>query len=181
MLAQTVYYVYAACALGAPARRVNFCVPTGNFGDIYAGYLAKKMGLPVGKLIIASNKNDILTRTVETGTYGMDGVVPTYSPSMDIQISSNFERLLFDLYGRDGARLSQMMHEFRDTKSLTLTEEAHRTLKAEFLAYSADDDETLETMRLMHDHVGYSQIHTRRVGLAAGQSPVLPIVAMSPL
>lgn len=188
VLAQTVYYFYAACALGAPARRVNFCVPTGNFGDIYAGYLAKKMGLPVGRLIIASNKNDILTRTLHTGTYGMEGVVPTHSPSMDIQISSNFERLLFDLYARDGSRMAQLMHAFRSTKSLTLSDEAHRALKADFLAFSADDDVTLETMRLMHDRVGYFPDPHTAVGLAAakacaaacGSEPIVTLATAHP-
>ena len=104
IVAQTVYYFTAAVALGAPHRKVAFTVPTGNFGDIYAGYVAQRMGLPIDRLVIATNVNDILARTLATGTYELRDVVATTSPSMDIQVSSNFERLLFDAYGRDGAR-----------------------------------------------------------------------------
>ena len=102
IVAQVVYYFTAAVALGSPHRKVAFTVPTGNFGDIYAGYVALCMGLPVDRLVIATNVNDILARTIATGTYELREVVPTSSPSMDIQVASNFERLLFDAYGRDG-------------------------------------------------------------------------------
>ena len=102
IVAQTVYYFSAAVALGAPYRKVAFTVPTGNFGDVYAGYVALRLGLPIERLVIATNVNDILTRTLTTGTYELRNVVATTSPSMDIQVSSNFERLLFDAYGRDG-------------------------------------------------------------------------------
>ena len=102
IVAQVVYYFTAAVALGSPHRKVAFTVPTGNFGDIYAGYVALRMGLPVDRLVIATNVNDILARTVATGSYDLREVVPTSSPSMDIQVASNFERLLFDAYGRDG-------------------------------------------------------------------------------
>ena len=101
IVAQVVYYFTAAVALGAPHRKVAFTVPTGNFGDVYAGYVAQRMGLPIDRLVIATNVNDILARTLATGTYELRDVVPTTSPSMDIQVSSNFERLLFDAYGRD--------------------------------------------------------------------------------
>ena len=108
ILAQVVYYFYAALALGAPAQRVRFCVPTGNFGDIYAGYIAKQMGLPIEQLIIATNQNDILARCIKDRQLRTHGRrIPTLSPSMDIQISSNFERLLFDLYGRDGKAITR--------------------------------------------------------------------------
>ncbi|NBX04080.1 MAG: threonine synthase [Alphaproteobacteria bacterium] len=146
ILAQVVYYFYSALALGAPAKAVSFCVPTGNFGDIYAGYIAKRMGLPINQLIIATNRNDILSRCVATGTYGMNGVSPTISPSMDIQISSNFERLLFDLHDRDGGGINRMMNNFREAKSLTLSPLVHSRLKAEFAAASANDDETKNTI-----------------------------------
>ena len=109
VMAQIVYYVAAALALGAPARRVAFAVPTGNFGNVYAGYAARAMGLPIEKLIIGSNSNDILTRFIAGGAMEIGQVHPTLSPSMDIQISSNAERLLFDLYGRDGGRLTVAM------------------------------------------------------------------------
>src|SRR6056297_629409 len=101
VLAQVVYYFTSAVALGAPHRKVSFCVPTGNFGDIFAGYLAKRMGLPIDKLIVATNQNDILHRALSTGAYETQGVTPSISPSMDIQVSSNFERALFYAYGRD--------------------------------------------------------------------------------
>jgi len=105
IVAQTVYYFTAAVALGAPYRKVAFTVPTGNFGDIYAGYVALRMGLPIDRLVIATNVNDILARTLATGTYALRDVVATTSPSMDIQVSSNFERLLFDAYDRDGSAI----------------------------------------------------------------------------
>lgn len=188
VLAQVVYYFYAACALGAPARRVSFCVPTGNFGDIFAGYLARQMGLPIGKLIIASNRNDILTRALKTGTYGMQGVQPTHSPSMDIQISSNFERLLFDLVGRDAAILAGMMQQFRETKSLTLPATAHRQFQSLFAAHAVDDAATLETMRLLQQHCGYLPDPHTAVGLAAakacaaacGDAPIITLATAHP-
>ena len=113
VLAQVVYYFTSAVSLGAPHRPVNFTVPTGNFGDIFAGYIAKRMGLPIGKLVIATNQNDILHRCLTTGRYATDGVRPSISPSMDIQVSSNFERALFDAYGRDGKAVAQLMEELK--------------------------------------------------------------------
>jgi threonine synthase len=106
VLAQVVYYFTAAVSLGAPHRAVSFTVPTGNFGDIYAGSIARRMGLPVEKLVIATNQNDILHRTFVTGAHRKEGVRPSISPSMDIQVSSNFERALFDAYGRDGSAVA---------------------------------------------------------------------------
>ncbi len=147
VMAQIVYYFYAALALGAPARRVNFTVPTGNFGDIYAGYVARAMGLPIGRLTIATNENDILARCVATGEYRMNGVKPTLSPSMDIEISSNFERLLFDLYGRDGTALAAAMTAFRATKSLRLSPAQHADFTRIFSACASDDALTLATIR----------------------------------
>ncbi len=154
ILAQVVYYFYAALQLGAPAKAISFCVPTGNFGAIYAGYIAKKMGLPIGQLIIATNKNDILARALATGTYGMAGVSPSLSPSMDIQISSNFERLLFDLHGRDGAKMAAMMTQFCDKKSLTLEPAAYAQLKREFAADKCDDEQTLATIKTCYETTG---------------------------
>ena len=104
VVAQMVYYFTAAAVLGGPERKVSFTVPTGNFGDILAGYMAERMGLPIEKLVVATNSNDILARALETGRYEVRGVHATQSPSMDIQVSSNFERLLFDAVGRDAAR-----------------------------------------------------------------------------
>lgn len=113
VLAQVVYYFTSAVSLGAPHRSVNFTVPTGNFGDIFAGYIAKRIGLPIDELVIATNQNDILHRTLETGSYTITGVEPSISPSMDIQVSSNFERILFDAYDRDGSAVSQLMVELK--------------------------------------------------------------------
>jgi threonine synthase len=154
VLAQVVYYFYAALALGAPARRVNFTVPTGNFGNIYAGYVARAMGLPIGKLTIATNKNDILARCVATGEYKMNGVTPTLSPSMDIEISSNFERLLFDLFARDGTALAKAMADFRAKKSLTLTSAQHADFTALFAAHKTDDAATLTTIKRTYEICG---------------------------
>ena len=113
VLAQVVYYFTSAVSLGAPHRKVSFTVPTGNFGDIFAGYIAKRMGLPIDRLVVATNQNDILHRCLSTSEYKPDGVIPSISPSMDIQVSSNFERALFEAYGRDGAAIGQLMDELR--------------------------------------------------------------------
>lgn len=167
ILAQVPYYFYAALALGTPAKRVSFCVPTGNFGDIFAGYIAKQMGLPIEKLIIATNKNDILARCLNTGTYGMTGVSPTISPSMDIQISSNFERLLFDLYGRNGGDIANLMKGFRAEKSFTLTKHAHQQLQRDFSACSIDDAETKKTIQSMFEATGELLDPHTAVGVAS--------------
>ena len=169
VLAQVVYYFYAALALGAPARRVNFSVPTGNFGDIYAGYIARQMGLPMGRLVIASNRNDILTRCVATGEYRMNGVNPSLSPSMDIEISSNFERLLFDLYDRDGAQLAQRMAEFRSAKSLSLSGTALADLRSIFSACAADDAATLATIKKTYAQTEYLLDPHTAVGVHAAE------------
>ena len=147
IMAQIVYYFYAALKLGAPQQKMSFSVPTGNFGDIYAGHLAKRMGLPVEMLMIASNRNDILTRCVETGEYKAQSVTPSFSPSMDIQISSNFERLLFEYYGEDASAIRQIMADLKEGNSFTLSANAHAKLKAEFSAYRVGDDETLAEIK----------------------------------
>src|SRR5699024_5427482 len=114
IMAQIVYYAWAALNLGAPDRHVSFAVPTGNFGNIFAGWCAQTMGLPVERLVIGTNQNDILARFERTGEMKMMGVDASLSPSMDIQVSSNFERLLFELFERDGARVREWMHVFRE-------------------------------------------------------------------
>jgi len=169
ILAQVVYYFYAALALGAPAKSVSFSVPTGNFGDIYAGYIARRMGLPIDQLIIATNRNDILTRCLETGVYGMETVVPTISPSMDIQISSNFERLLFELNGRDGKAMAEMMTQFRADKKLTLSKLAHNRLKSDFAGCAISDEDTKKTIADTYKTTGELLDPHTAVGLAAGQ------------
>lgn len=163
--AQVVYYFHAALALGAPARAVGFAVPTGNFGDIYAGHVARRMGLPVAQLIIATNTNDILARTLETGVYGVAGVTPTLSPSMDIQVSSNFERLLFELYGRP---VNEAMAEFARTGKLALPAAAFDALKREFSACSVSDEDTKKTIAEVHASSGLLLDPHSAVGLSAG-------------
>ncbi len=170
ILAQVVYYFYAALRLGAPSQAVSFCVPTGNFGDIYAGYVAKQMGLPIDRLIIASNRNNILTRGLNTGTYKMQGVQPSLSPSMDIQISSNFERLLFDLYGRDAPALEGAMIDLRTSGSQTLSAAAWAGLKQDFDAHCVEDDETLQTIRRIYDQTGELLDPHTAVGIASAQA-----------
>jgi threonine synthase len=181
VLAQIVYYFYAALRLGAPATALNFSVPTGNFGDIYAGYLARAMGLPMGKLIIASNRNDILTRCVKTGEYRMDGVTASLSPSMDIEISSNFERLLFDLFDRDGAALAQAMRDFRASKSLTLTPAQHADFTRIFAAHSVSDPGTLATLRRTYAETGQLLDPHTAVGVTASEAFAASGAAGAPL
>lgn len=147
IMAQIVYYFSSALSLGAPDRAVSFTVPTGNFGDIFAGYAAKRMGLPVDRLVIATNDNDILARTLATGTYEMRGVVATTSPSMDIQISSNFERLIFEAAGRDAAAVRGYMERLKQSSAFTL-EAAHlAAIRAEFAAGRSSMEETAATIR----------------------------------
>ncbi len=140
IMAQTVYYFSAALALGAPDRAVAFAVPTGNFGDVFAGYVASRMGLPIAQLAIATNTNDIVTRFLETGEMTARPVVPTLSPAMDIQVSSNFERLLFDLDGRDGRKVSQSMAAFRESGTMSVPPETLRGVRALFDGTRLDDD-----------------------------------------
>ena len=141
VLAQVVYYFTAAVSLGAPHREVSFTVPTGNFGDIFAGYIAKKMGLPIADLVVATNQNDILHRTLETGAYTKEGVIPSISPSMDIQVSSNFERALFDAYGRDGAAVAAQMDDLKNG-GFEISQGAYQMLKGTFKSGRASEEET---------------------------------------
>ncbi|GIX15635.1 MAG: threonine synthase [Paracoccaceae bacterium] len=147
VLAQTVYYVTAAVSLGAPHRRVAFSVPTGNFGDIFAGHVARRIGLPVERLVIATNRNDILHRTLATGEHRRAGVRPTISPSMDIEVSSNFERLLFELCDDDGARTAALMEALRAQGGFSLDGTALARLRAGFDSARADEDETRAAIR----------------------------------
>ncbi len=141
IMAQIVYYFYAAVALGAPTRKVAFSVPTGNFGDIFAGYLAHQMGLPIDQLIIATNRNDVLHRIMTTGTYARTSLHHTLSPSMDISVSSNFERLLFDLYDRDGAAIAELLERFQH-EDITLSEQAMNRIRQLFDSQCVSDEET---------------------------------------
>ena len=165
--AQIVYYFTSAVALGSPARAVNYCVPTGNFGDIFAGYAASRMGLPVGRLVIATNVNDILARALETGRYESRQVVATSSPSMDIQISSNFERLVFEASGRDAAQVRGHMDSFTANGSFSFSANELDYIRSLFHARRVDEDEVEHTIREMSVANGYiTEPHTA-VGIAA--------------
>ena len=146
IMAQVVYYVSSAVALGAPDRRVSFCVPTGNFGDIFAGYTAKRMGLPIDRLVIATNLNDILDRTLKTGRYEMQGVKPSSSPSMDIQVSSNFERLLHEAYGRDAAAIRGLMAGLSQSGAFSIGQKELAAIRGEFDSFAVNEAETAETI-----------------------------------
>lgn len=146
VLAQIVYYFVSGVALGAPHRPVSFTVPTGNFGDIFAGYVAMKMGLPVEKLVVATNVNDILARTLETGRYEMRGVTATTSPSMDIQISSNFERLLCEAYDRDGGAVRRLMSQLTQSGAFTVEDGPLAKIREKFAAGRCSETETAATI-----------------------------------
>lgn len=145
VLAQVVYYFSSAVSLGAPHRPVSFTVPTGNFGDIFAGYIARRMGLPIERLVIATNQNDILDRALKSGAYQTNGVKPSISPSMDIQVSSNFERALFDAYGRDGAAIAALMAEMK-AGGFTISQGALQMLRDTFASGRCSEDETRTTI-----------------------------------
>ena len=146
VLAQVVYYFSSAVSLGAPHRKVSFTVPTGNFGDIFAGYIARKMGLPIEQLVIATNQNDILDRALRSGDYATNGVKPSISPSMDIQVSSNFERALFDAYGRDGGAVAALMDDLK-SGAFRISQGALETLRATFASGRCSEDETTATIK----------------------------------
>ncbi len=169
VLPQVVYYFAAAVALGAPERPVSFSVPTGNFGDIYAGYVAKRMGLPIDRLIIASNVNDILTRVMHTGEHTLGDVERTLSPSMDIQISSNFERLMFDMYDRDGGAIAALMHQLKQAGRFTIEPSRLGFARGQFDAYRVDEQDTLDVIRCVYQLCGGYLVdpHTA-VGVGAG-------------
>ncbi|MCZ4281786.1 threonine synthase [Kiloniella laminariae] len=154
IMSQIAYYFAAGVALGAPDRPIGFSVPTGNFGNVFAGYAAGRMGLPVSQLVIGSNRNDILTRFFETGAMTMLPVEPSLSPSMDIQISSNFERLLFDLLDRDGAAVEATLTSFRETGNFALSPDRHQRALRLFDAFRLDDDQTLAEIRKYHQLTG---------------------------
>jgi threonine synthase len=147
VLAQVVYYFYAAVSLGAPQRPVSFTVPTGNFGDIFAGYVARQMGLPIEKLVIATNQNDILDRAIKSGGYHGTGVRPSISPSMDIQVSSNFERALYYAYGSDGAAIAALMDELKTTGGFAISGGALERLRDTFASGACSEDQTLATIQ----------------------------------
>jgi threonine synthase len=182
VLGQVVYYFTAAVALGAPGRRVSFTVPTGNFGNAYAGYVAKRMGLPIEKLVVATNVNDILARTFATGRYEPRRVIATSSPSMDIQVSSNFERLLFDAYRREPAAIRGLMNQLSQTGSFEIAPDALAAIRAEFVAGSADEARTLTAMKSTYASTGFLPDPHTAVGLAVARQfaePGVPMVSLA--
>lgn len=170
LMPQIVYYLTAAIQLGGPQRPVSFSVPTGNFGDIYAGYAAHQMGLPIERLVIASNQNDILTRVMRTGEHALGPVAQTLAPSMDIQISSNFERLLFDMLGRDGAAVAGLMDDLAQTQRFTVPADALASVSGLFGAQRADRAQTLDTMRDVHAKTGMLMDPHTAIGVSAALS-----------
>jgi threonine synthase len=178
VLAQVVYYFSSATALGAPHRKVSFTVPTGNFGDIFAGYIAKRMGLPIDRLVIATNQNDILHRTMEQGAYVKAGVTPSISPSMDIQVSSNFERVLFDAYDRDGAAVAQQMQDLGRGGAFTISQGAMDRLREDFDSGRASEDETLATIRRIFETTGEVLCPHSAVGVKVAEEHLDPRVPM---
>ena len=183
IVAQVVYYFTAAATLGAPNRKVAFTVPTGNFGDIFAGYVAKRMGLDIDRLVIATNVNDILARTLATGTYDVREVVATSSPSMDIQVSSNFERLLFEATGRDAAAVRALMASLAQSKSFSMSDAALSEMRALFSADRATEEECAATIRTALRETGHLIDSHTAVAVAVAEKearvPSVPMIVLS--
>ncbi|MDC1455440.1 threonine synthase, partial [Amylibacter sp.] len=185
VLAQVVYYFTSAVAIGAPNRKISFSVPTGNFGDIFAGYVAKKMGLPIDRLIIATNQNDILHRTIKTGSHTKSEVKPSISPSMDIQVSSNFERLIFDLYQRDGSKVTELFDALKSDGTFTLSNEANKQLINEFDSGCCSDIETIQAIKKYHGSMGEILCPHSAIGVSVsedqmGESPMITLATAHP-
>ncbi|MBW0156846.1 threonine synthase [Sedimentimonas flavescens] len=178
VLAQVVYYFTAATAVGAPHRKVSFTVPTGNFGDIFASFIAKEMGLPIEQLVIATNQNDILHRCLTTGRYEMDGVKPSISPSMDIQISSNFERALFWAYGKDGAAVAQLMDELKTKGGFAVRQGALQALRETYVSGRVSEEETSQTITEELKRSGELLCPHSAVGVRVGAAHVAAPVPM---
>jgi threonine synthase len=183
LVAQAVYYFTSAVALGAPHRKIAFTVPTGNFGDVYAGYVASKMGLPIDRLVVATNVNDILARTFATGDYETRKVVATSSPSMDIQVSSNFERLLFETCGRDAAKVNALMGSLAQSGRFTVPGDALKAMRALFSADRADEQEVDAEIRAWMKEASYCVDPHTAVALAVAEKetrdPSVPMVVLS--
>ena len=169
ILAQIVYYFYAALALGGPHRSISFSVPTGNFGDIFAGYLAKKMGLPIDRLIVATNSNDILHRCISANDHSKRELIHSLSPSMDIMVSSNFERLLFDAYGNDGDAIQQLMADFK-SGAMTLSDQAMTSIRNHFDSCHVGDNETIEMISDVYRQTGYLLDPHTAIGVKASRA-----------
>ena len=183
IMAQIVYYFSSALRLGAPDKSIAYAVPTGNFGDIFAGYVASKIGLPIERLIIGTNTNDILTRFLETGEMQTSKVVPTISPAMDIQVSSNFERLLFDYFGRDGRAVSEVMTVFRQNGKMIATPEILKGIQKQFSAARLEDEGIKHQIKATYDLSGVIVDPHTAVGLHAARTCTgdlsVPVVALS--
>jgi len=183
VMAQIVYYFAAAVRLGGPERPMAFTVPTGNFGDIFAGYAARRMGLPIQLLRVATNRNDILARFFNSGDYRMGEVSPTMSPSMDIQISSNFERLLFELCGRDGTAVHTKMASFKQTGAFSVDAGQLAAARQVFDAYSVDEDATLDTISAVYREAGLLIDPHTAVGITASAAdrpdPAVPMISFA--
>ena len=182
VMAQVVYYFTAATALGAPEQKVSFTVPTGNFGDIYAGYVAKQMGLPIDRLVIATNENDILARTLATGNHKLGSVKATITPSMDIQISSNFERLLFEAAGRDSTMVRDLMAALKHDHNYSLPDDMLKFIRDSFDAGAVSEVETVEEVARIFRDTGYiADPHTAIAVKVAHDyaDPEVPMVTLS--
>jgi threonine synthase len=182
--AQTVYYFSAAVGLGSPHRPVSFAVPTGNFGDVLAGWVAKRMGLPVARLMVGTNANDILHRTLTQGAYEIRGVTPTTSPSMDIQVSSNFERLLFEAYGRDSMAIRALMAGLAQSRAFEIAPEPLTRIREEFSSESVGEDEVAAEIRVTWRSAGYMLDPHTAVGVRAAKTllrgdPQTPVISLA--
>jgi threonine synthase len=182
-MAQMVYYVTCAVRLGGAGRPVAFSVPTGNFGNVFAGYGAQRIGTPISQFIVASNRNDILTQFLTTGTMTIGEVHPTLSPSMDIQVSSNLERLLFEIHGRDGAAIAELMARFRAEGTVSVEGDRLELLADHWSAARIDDAQTASTIAAEFERIGMLLDPHTAVGLAAARQAradaSVPMVVLS--
>lgn len=183
IMAQIVYYFWAALSVGGPHRQVSFAVPTGNFGDVFAGYLARGMGLPVEQLVIGTNANDILHRCISANDHSKKPLQHSLSPSMDIMVSSNFERLLFDLYDKDGAAINNLMASLSAGTTSKLAEAALAKARTLFSSYRLDDEETIRVISDEYERSGYLLDPHSAIGLAAGRqcrtSAATPMICLA--
>jgi threonine synthase len=185
ILAQVVYYVYAALSLGAPAIPVAFSVPTGNFGNIYAAHVARKIGVPIAGLVLATNHNDILTRLFQTGKMQKGVTTPSHSPSMDIQVASNFERYLLELCGEDAGDVAAKMAAFGSDGVYALSAAQHQKAQDDFAAFAIDDATTLGMIKAVQQQTGMTVDPHTAVGLAAAAqarktlSPDIPLISLA--
>jgi len=187
LMAQVVYYFAAALQLGAPQRKVAFSVPTGNFGDVFAGYVAARMGLPIERLIVATNVNDILHRALSSGDYSAGSVTPTDAPSMDIQVSSNFERLLFDVGGRNGSAMAEQMREFEASKTMQLSNSQREGAAASFTSARATPEDMTRAMAYAADRYGEIidphtaiGLHAARAAQIDAETPIVTLATAHP-